>query len=72
MNRHTNEWTLLYRDSVAMLWGRSAKYDDPASGNYIPQAQRRITDTAQTGTVTWPAAPVHGRGSQLAQLSGSR
>jgi hypothetical protein len=50
-------WTLLYQDRTAQLWGRSSKYDDPASPDYLSPERRRITDEPQLGSVTWPALP---------------
>ena len=51
------EWVLLYQDELAQLWGRAARYNDPASPHYLPPARRRITDDKQEGFVQWPAFP---------------
>ena len=51
------EWTLLYRDSVAEVWGLANRYDDPGSDHYLPEAKRSITDDRQTGVAAWPALP---------------
>jgi hypothetical protein len=51
------EWTLLYQDAIAQLWGRTRIYDDPASPALLPAAERRITDAPQSGLVPWPALP---------------
>jgi hypothetical protein len=51
------QWVLLYQDKLAQVWGRASRYDDPASSDYLPPAQRRITDDAQTGYAAWPALP---------------
>ena len=61
MFRNQERWTLLYQDKLAQLWGRSSKYADPASPDFVAAAQRRITDDPQTGTVTWPALPLRTR-----------
>jgi hypothetical protein len=51
-------WVLLYRDRVAELWGRSSKYADPMSPDYLP-ARLRIQDASpREGRVSWPAFPV--------------
>ena len=57
MSRNQGEWTLLYQDALAQLWGRRSCYDDPTSANYLPPTARSITDTAQEGSITWPAFP---------------
>lgn len=59
--QHQDQWVLLYQDEIAQLWGRRAKYDDPASPNFIPPAERQIGDEPQHGYVAWPALPVRGR-----------
>ena len=56
-----NTWSLLYRDELAELWGRSAKYDVADSPDYLPPAHRSISDEPQTGAVAWPAFPAHHR-----------
>jgi hypothetical protein len=57
MEGESHEWSLLYQDSLAQLWGRKARYDDPASPDYFPPTHRRITDTLQSGYAAWPAVP---------------
>lgn len=57
MLRCQDRWTMLYQDSVAQVWGRTTKYGDPRSSDYIRPEQRRITNEVQTGSVTWPALP---------------
>ncbi|MGE0758297.1 MAG: hypothetical protein AB7O38_14815, partial [Pirellulaceae bacterium] len=58
MFRNMDEWTLLYQDRVAQVWGRTTIYGNPTSPQFIPAARRSITDKEQTGSVTWPALPV--------------
>lgn len=58
MNRRRDRWTLLYQDKMAQLWGRAARYGDPASEDYIPPSQRRISDEEQKGSLPWPALPL--------------
>ena len=52
-------WSLLYRDELAELWGRSSKYDSPDSLDYLPPEHRSISDEPQTGLVAWPAFPIN-------------
>lgn len=54
----SDEWTLLYQDSLAQIWGRRAVYDDPQSSAWLPPRRRRIDDAKQIGSVTWPALPI--------------
>lgn len=51
------EWTILYRDSVAEVWGRSDLYDDANGDRYLAPADRSISDAEQTGLASWPALP---------------
>jgi hypothetical protein len=57
LEANVNEWVLLYRDSVAQLWGRRTLFDDPTSKHFISPTQRRITDEPQLGHARWPAFP---------------
>ncbi len=57
MQQHQDDWTLLYQDSLAQLWGRSDKYGDPSALDYIAPTERHISDDEQTGFVAWPALP---------------
>ena len=57
MEAHTADWTLLYQDSLAQLWGRTTRYDNPELADFLPPSQRDITETPQTGNVSWPAFP---------------
>ncbi len=57
MQEHKDEWTLLYQDELAQLWGRADKYDDPRRCDYVPPDRRVIGDAPQTETVPWPALP---------------
>lgn len=58
IEQHTDEWTLLYQDELAQLWGRKDVYGDPCSVDYLPLAQRHISDDPQQGYASWPALPV--------------
>ena len=55
--REDSAWTLLYSDSLAELWGRRSRYDDPTSPHYLPPEQRRFDLLAPDATVQWPALP---------------
>jgi hypothetical protein len=57
MRQHQDEWSLLYQDSMAQLWGRRELYDNPQSASYLPPTDRQIGDVAQVGSVPWPALP---------------
>lgn len=55
LQRHADEWDLLYQDELAQLWGRRRVTNDPESPCYLPVSQRVITDAPQSGWVPWPA-----------------
>lgn len=57
MEQHQEEWTLLYQDELAQLWGRRAIYDDPRDPRHLAIGRRVIGDDAQRGSVAWPALP---------------
>ena len=57
MLQNREQWTLLYQDETAQLWGRRSRYDDPQSALYLPPARRKISDAPQTGYAPWPALP---------------
>jgi len=61
-----SRWVLLYQDSLAQIWGRRDRYDDPNSPQYLPASRRVITETPQIGSVMWPAFPVTRRATSLA------
>ncbi len=52
------QWSLLYQDGLAQLWGRTSRYDDPHSTTYLAPEQRLITDRIHYTAVPWPALPV--------------
>lgn len=60
MFRNRDQWTLLYQDSLAQLWGRASLYDDPERPTYLPPNIRNISETPQVGKVSWPAIPEKG------------
>ena len=51
------DWTILYRDSVSEVWGRSELYDDPTGQRYLAPADRSISDAEQSGIAAWPGLP---------------
>lgn len=57
MQSHSDKWTLLYRDSIAEVWGFSAKYDDPNSPDYLAVSKRQLKEVQQVGYSPWPAFP---------------
>jgi hypothetical protein len=59
MEQQKGEWVLLYQDSLAQLWGRATRYDDPKSAYYVPPAKREVGEVPQQGFVRWPALPVY-------------
>jgi hypothetical protein len=63
------EWVLLYQDEIARLWGRHERWDDPASPDYLPPAERRIADDPQSGWVAWPAFPRDAPGARTPAAS---
>jgi hypothetical protein len=54
-------WVLLYQDSLAQIWGRRDRYDDPASPFFLPPERRSITEETQSGWTQWPALPKSAR-----------
>lgn len=62
------EWTLLYCDRTAELWGHRDRFDDPAHPDYLPLTARILDASPREGAVQWPALPVRSRpSSQLAE-----
>ena len=57
MESRSREWTLLYQDNLAQLWGRTSAYGDPRNAQFIAPADRLISNRRPTGTVAWPALP---------------
>ena len=65
--RRSDQWSLLYKDRTAELWGRSEVYDQPESKDYLA-ASLRVDSTSVDATspvsrkkqrsVLWPAAPI--------------
>lgn len=72
MEQHRDDWVLLYQDAVAQVWGRRDVFDDRSSGQFIPLAQRHVSDEPQQGSVTWPALPPRSTPGVLARAQASR
>ncbi len=51
------EWTLVYQDAVAQLWGLRSECDDPTHKNYVAKSDRMISDHLSNTAVAWPALP---------------
>ena len=62
VRQFSEDWSLLYQDSIAEVWGRKGRYDDPTSPHYLPKSARRRWNPAEppfpsAPTVAWPALP---------------
>lgn len=64
--RENPEWTLLYCDRVAEVWGHRDRYDDPTHLDYVPLTARVLDAGPRDGAVQWPALPIRSR--PIAQL----
>jgi len=51
------DWSLLYRDGRAALWGRKSVFDDPSLPEYVAPERRRISNVMPEGIVAWPGFP---------------
>lgn len=63
MREHSREWTLLYQDTLAQVWGRSDRYANAASPHFLPPSRRCVSTAPQIGSVNWPALPERTRPS---------
>ena len=61
MFRNQSDWTLLFQDGTAQVWGRTAKYGDPSSPDFISAEDRVISSFGLTSAVSWPAIPSRDR-----------
>ncbi|MEQ8835626.1 MAG: hypothetical protein RID07_02345, partial [Lacipirellulaceae bacterium] len=57
MRNSTYSWTLLYRDPVAEVWGKSQRFAKESSLDFIPVEHRIDTDMPRLGSFHWPALP---------------
>ena len=55
MYENADEWSLLYQDAIAQVWGRKSVYDAVESADYLSQESRIKHDRLATDSVTWPA-----------------
>ncbi len=60
-------WVLLYQDQLAQLWGRSDRFDNPQSPDFLPPEWRQITEDPQVGYAQWPALPQAVEATQLSR-----
>lgn len=51
------DWSLLYRDGRAALWGRKSVFDDPSLPEYVAGERRHISDVMPEGIAAWPGFP---------------
>ncbi len=51
------EWSLIYQDGIAQLWGRYSVYDDPKSPRYLAADERLLTERVHNTAFRWPALP---------------
>ncbi|PHS11949.1 MAG: hypothetical protein COA78_08820 [Blastopirellula sp.] len=73
MNANRDQWSLLYQDQIAEVWGRSELFDSLESPRFLSAAQRVTTALPQTGAVNWPALPKRQtRSFPLAQIEATR
>jgi hypothetical protein len=56
-SKENPEWTLLYSDAVAELWGRTSRYDGPSSPHYLPPDKRQFDLKLLEARFQWPAMP---------------
>jgi hypothetical protein len=56
VDQHDN-WTRLYSDGRAILWGRKSVFDDPAVSTYVPTHRRRLSAEMPNGIAQWPGFP---------------
>lgn len=72
LQQAANDWTLLYQDDLAQLWGRRSRFDEPTQSQFVPVDARRFDRLSQNGTVPWPAAPQHTTQTTLTSHSSDR
>ena len=61
LESHSAEWTVLYQDSIAQIWGLKKRFDTPGDVDYLPPGDRQISESPQLGIVAYPALPVMGK-----------
>lgn len=58
LEAHSQDWTLLYQDSLAQVWGLKKRFDTPGEADYLPPELRSISNAPQHARVPYPALPV--------------
>jgi hypothetical protein len=56
-SREDPEWTLLYRDPIAEIWGRTSRYAAADSPHYLPPSERETDVRLLQARFQWPALP---------------
>jgi hypothetical protein len=51
------DWSVLYQDGLAVLYGRRSVYDDLQSVRHFPEELRQISDVRPQGRTAWPGFP---------------
>ncbi|MAT71967.1 MAG: hypothetical protein CMJ58_20885 [Planctomycetaceae bacterium] len=51
------EWTLVYSNPMCELYGRTSRFADPLSADYIPPAARQVDEKVLEARFQWPALP---------------
>lgn len=52
-----SDWTLIYQDAIAQVWGRRSIVDDTASARHVPEGRRFVSNHFSLTAVDWPATP---------------
>lgn len=65
-----SEWTLVYQDAVARVYGRRDLVDDEASDRFIPASKRWVSEHFSLTAVEWPALPRRRARSNPSQTPG--
>ncbi|QDS97326.1 hypothetical protein [Adhaeretor mobilis] len=71
-SRPSPEWTMLYRDEIAEVWGRTVRFANPASEDFIPIAMRVENNTPLQGALDWPALPDYSKYKQVQAFRAQR
>lgn len=55
LQAHADEWTLLYQDGLAQVWGRRDHYSNPQHERFFPESLRTVKQMRPVGHAQWPA-----------------
>ena len=58
LEAHRDQWTLLYQDSLAQVWGLKKRFDTVGEVDYLPPEVRQISETGSIDRLAYPALPV--------------